>query len=156
MEKITHIVFDHDGTLVNTSIAPRQLYPGILKLLKKLNEREIPLYVWTARHRHSLVEILRSLAIMGCFKELSTPDDATPKPSIEGLLEMFPGVKPENIVVIGDSRSDMVGGKAFGAKCVGVIWGNDNPEAHKIMRDYGADFVVSEISELENWLLERI
>ena len=157
MEKITHIVFDHDGTLVNTNIAPRVLYPGIKDLLEKLTKTDVKLCVWTARRRFSVVEILNSLAIMEFFDDLSTPDDAQTKPDTEGLEEMLAGIDPKNIAVIGDSFADMLGGKKFGALCLGANWAaNGSIKARQMLEKYGADVCLDSVEKLESFLLERI
>ncbi|MEE2670252.1 MAG: HAD-IA family hydrolase [Bdellovibrionota bacterium] len=157
MEKITHIVFDHDGTLVNTNIAPRVLYPGIKDLLGKLAQTDVKLFVWTARKRFSVVEILNSLAIMEYFEELSTPDDAQTKPDTEGLEEMLAGIDPKNITVIGDSFADMLGGKKFGALCIGANWAaNGSIKSQQMLEKYGADVCINSVEKLESFLFERI
>ena len=48
-----HIIFDCDGTLLNTKETPYFVYPGIKELILDLTG-EFSLYVWTARGRGSL------------------------------------------------------------------------------------------------------
>lgn len=139
-----HIVFDCDGTLVDTSRPRYQLFPGIKELLET-NRKDCLYYVWTARGRLSTMRLLEELGIRSYFEEFSTPDDAIPKPHIAGLLDLV-GSTPKNaICVIGDSANDMLGAKNFGVLAIGATWNKETRESY--LKDSGADFIVSDPSE---------
>ena len=72
-----HIVFDHDGTLVNTDISPYSLFPGMKDLLVDLKAFGFELYIWTARPRRSVLESTKKLDIIHFFSELYCYDDET-------------------------------------------------------------------------------
>lgn len=139
-----HVIFDCDGTLVDTSGPKYKLFPGIKELLEK--HREVCLYyVWTARGRSSTLRILGELGIAGYFDSISTPDDHFPKPHIEGLLKLVGRTKKASICVIGDSGNDILGAKNFGVTAIGATWNKDvNPPD---LTAIGADFLVSHPSE---------
>ncbi len=139
-----HVIFDCDGTLVDTSGPRYKLFPGIRDFLEA-HARECAFYVWTARDRSSTLRILKELDIAAFFDGVSTPDDAPPKPNTQGLYDLV-GNSPRNLVcVIGDSRNDMLGAKAFGVLAIGATW---NPEVRPThLTEAGADFIVSHPSE---------
>lgn len=155
VEKFTHIVFDHDGTLVNTSQYPTQAYAGITKLLPELLRCGYKLYVWTARGRGSTVEILRSLDMIGHFELLSCGSENGAKPSPEGIQAILPGIDPSKVIVIGDSTGDMMGGSAFGAYCIGALWAHGRQESgRRIMSEHGANKSFISVEELKEFLLK--
>jgi phosphoglycolate phosphatase-like HAD superfamily hydrolase len=139
-----HVIFDCDGTLVDTSGPKYKLFPGIKELLLAHAE-ECVFYVWTARGRQSTIRILGELGIAAYFDSLSTPDDSIPKPHIAGLFNLVGNAPKQSICVIGDSSNDILGAKNFGVLAIGASWNKDvRPE---ILTDVGADFIVSHPSE---------
>ncbi len=133
-----HIVFDCDGTLVDTSQLKYCLYPGIKDLLIALAADSI-LYVWTARDRRSTLRILEELGISTFFEQISTIDDAFPKPHISGLVDMLHDTKKSLICMIGDTSNDIIGAKNFGVKSIGVTW--NRSASATVLKESGADFI---------------
>jgi phosphoglycolate phosphatase len=135
-----HVIFDCDGTLLDTSGPKYKLFPGIKELISDLST-DCLLYVWTARDRLSTLRILGELGISSAFEAFSTIDDSYPKPHIRGLRDLV-GVHPKHaICVIGDSSNDMLGAKNFGVLGLGAIWNTLSTPG--ILTDAGADFIVS-------------
>lgn len=135
-----HIIFDCDGTLVDTRGPRVKLYPGILELLTELSFLH-KLYVWTARDRSSTLRILKELKVIQFFEEICTCDDALSKPHVAGLMRLVSDVAKQSVCVLGDSSADMLGAKNFGVLAIGVTW--NNLEQDQILKDCGADFIVS-------------
>lgn len=148
-----HIVFDCDGTLVDTSQLKYSLYPGIKDLLIALSA-DSTLYVWTARDRRSTMRIFEELNISGHFSQICTVDDAIPKPHISGLYDMLHDTKKSQICVIGDTSNDILGAKNFGVKSIGAIW-NRSASAFA-MTETGADFIAKTPSDCLEWLTKNI
>jgi phosphoglycolate phosphatase-like HAD superfamily hydrolase len=139
-----HVIFDCDGTLMDTSSPKYMLFPGIKELLLT-HSKNCLFYVWTARGRVSTIKFLEEFGVKSLFDSFSTPDDAIPKPHIDGLIKLVGKTPKQSICVIGDSSNDMIGAKNFGVLAIGATW---NKEAHpQILRDSGADFIVSHPSE---------
>jgi phosphoglycolate phosphatase len=139
-----HIVFDCDGTLIDTSFFEYRLYPGIKELLLELSG-ENNLYVWTARGRASTLRLLEQSGLSSFFQDISTPDDAPQKPHIQGLKDLVGDVPKHSVCVIGDSSYDIIGAKSFGVLSLGAVW---SKEARiESLREAGADFIVSHPSE---------
>lgn len=136
-----HVVFDCDGTLVDTSGPRYQLFPGIKDFLEG-NRKDCLYYVWTARGRASTLRILEELSIRFYFEDFSTPDDAIPKPHIAGLLDLLGSTPKTSVCVIGDSPNDMLGAKNFGVTAIGATWNKETKDFY--LSDAGADFIVSD------------
>ena len=156
---MNHIVFDHDGTLVDTSLtksAQPRLYTGIYQLLTELKQLNVKIYLWTARGRASTVQILKSLEIIGFFEDISTATDCTPKPSCDGLALMLNEIPKESIIMIGDSMGDIHGAKDYGIKSMGVSWASEDPRHTKMLKDNGASVVCESVNECFEYLMTRI
>jgi len=82
-----HVIFDCDGTLIDTSNRQYQLFEGIKELIQELSPHCL-LYVWTARGRSSTLRILQELGVSSYFDGVSCWDDSLPKPHIEGLQNL--------------------------------------------------------------------
>ena len=121
-----YVVFDHDGTLVDTSAHPYELFGGMKDFLTELKNLGFVLYVWTARPRRSTLEITKRLEISQYFDEYFCFDDGLPKPHSEGLSKLCDGIDKNKILHIGDSLSDIDGAKAFGIEVVAACWGDLN------------------------------
>lgn len=138
------VVFDCDGTLLNTNDLRPAFFPGIKELLLDLS-RDCQLYVWTARGRASTLRVLEENGVKHLFHGVSTPDDGFSKPHTGGLLEMTGEFPKTSICVIGDSSIDMVGAKNYGVLALGAVW-NHNANA-AFLSEAGADFIVSDPAE---------
>jgi phosphoglycolate phosphatase len=150
-----HIVFDHDGTLVDTSETPR-LFLEVEGMLKTLKEAGATLYLWTARDRQSTLEILQSLGIKEFFKEISTASDCDSKPSTAGLEIMLGESDKDDVFVVGDSMTDINGGSVYGAQTIAVTWGTDHPDIYAYFKQSPADHVCETVQECQSVLLNWI
>ena len=139
-----HIIFDCDGTLVDTSAPKYKLFPGIKELITELSPHCL-LYVWTARGRSSTLRILEELGIYSYFNGFSTVDDDYPKPHVGGLMALVGKAPKKSICVIGDSSNDILGARNFGVMSIGATWAPD--VQGQSLKDMGADFLVSHPSE---------
>lgn len=139
-----HIVFDCDGTLIDTSTFRYRLFPGIKELLSEL-ALEHRLYVWTARDRRSTLRILEELGVSSFFEAICTINDAPPKPHVGGLKDLVGSAPKNTICVVGDSSNDILGAKSFGVRGIGAVWSSGANAL--LLEDAGADFIVSHPSE---------
>jgi phosphoglycolate phosphatase len=151
-----HIVFDHDGTLVDTSSMTPSLFDGILELLTELEKIDVKIYLWTARGRGSTIEILKSLEIIGFFEDISTATDCEPKPSTVGLDAMLSGTPKDSIIMIGDSPGDIYGARNFGIKSVGAAWAYHDSRMLNALKDEGASVVCETVNECYELLVKWI
>ena len=120
------IIFDHDGTLVNTDLPDFKLFTGIKELLVDLSNAGFVLSVWTARSHRSTVESLKHLEIAPYFSEIYGHDDGLPKPHPMGLRKITEGFEKNNLLHIGDSLGDLEGASAFGIDVIAACWNSTN------------------------------
>lgn len=146
-------IFDHDGTLANTNRRDRPLFPYIKDLLKLLNDRGVPLYVWTARDRASTAKILQQNQVYQYFEYLCCQEDGF-KPDTSGIREVLGQSKSR--VMIGDSNADMVGGRELGAFCIGVDWTSGHESVKLELEKNGAHLVFNDSNELLNYIKENL
>lgn len=139
-----HIVFDCDGTLIDTSSFRYNLFPGIKELLSELAQ-EHKLYVWTARDRLSTLRILKELEVHTFFEGICTVNDAPPKPHVGGLVDLIGSFPKHSVCVVGDSSNDILGAKNYGVLGIGATWARE--ASAQLLTEAGADFIVSHPSE---------
>ena len=120
------IIFDHDGTLVNTDHPDFKLFAGIKELLVDLKSAGFELAVWTARGHRSTLESLKRLEIALFFSEIYGHDDGHSKPHTMGLTKITQGIDKINVLHIGDSIGDLEGANAFGIDVIAACWNNTN------------------------------
>lgn len=156
MSNIEAVVFDHDGTLVNTTGYPPKLFEGMKDCLSDLRAKGLKLYIWTARTRRSTVEILEYLGIMSQFELLSCGGESSAKPSSEGIKDILFDLDPKKVVVIGDSLGDMIGGSHFGGITIGAMWGHGSARAEQVMKENGADACFLKVEDFKKYILEKI
>lgn len=116
------VVFDHDGTLVNTDRSEFALYPGIKDLLIYLKRQNIAMSVWTARPHTSAKESLRRLGVLDFFDQIWGQGDGVLKPHPMGLADLTLGLEKSQVIHIGDSDGDIEGALNFGIEVIGACW----------------------------------
>lgn len=127
------VVFDHDGTLVNTAPSLGEkihVYPGILEVLQILSDKNIDLYIWSARPRASMIRITKELGLFSYFRDVRGSDDTLPKPHPAGLKELTEIYPETNVVHIGDGTGDYNGAKLLGIPFIAACW-NDPTYGNK-------------------------
>ena len=147
-----HIIFDHDGTLVNTETRDYFVYPQMKEFLMELKNLGFELYIWTARPRRSTLEIIKSMNIANYFTEIFCYDDGIPKPHPMGLAHLTPDIDKKKILHIGDSMTDIEGAKAYGIEVVLACW--NNPNQVKSMSKL-ADYTAHEIADVKAIVKEK-
>ncbi|MFL5695595.1 MAG: HAD family hydrolase [Ktedonobacteraceae bacterium] len=70
-----------------------------------------------------------------------------------GLAQPSPAMQSEPFVVVGDSTSDILGGRAAGALTVAVLTGARTPEARQLLEQSGPDFIIDDMTKLPELLV---
>lgn len=120
------VIFDHDGTLVNTETPDFKVFPGIKELLVDLNKAGFEMAVWTARSHRSTIESLKNGEIAEFFGEIYGHDDGMSKPHPMGLSQITKGFQRESVIHIGDSLGDLDGATSFGISVIAACWNSAN------------------------------
>jgi HAD superfamily hydrolase (TIGR01549 family) len=101
------------------------LHQGILDLLNKAQDKQIPMGIVTGRHSRDLRAVIGPKNLSHFFKTQITDDVLQkPKPAPEGILLAAKnmGVIPKNSLYVGDSAMDMVAAHQAGAFPVAALW----------------------------------
>ena len=100
-------------------------YPGIRELLQTLTEDGHTLYVATSKPEALSVEILEHFDLAKYFRRIcgaSLDRSRSTKEAVIAYLLEENG-QAENMVMVGDTKFDVLGAKAHGIPTIGVTWG---------------------------------
>ena len=100
-----------------------QLFPQIIDLLKELSSK-YPLYITTTKNTPTAVDMTKNLGIFHFFDGIygSSPEAPHKADVIRQALQTHQLV-PEQAIIIGDTKFDMIGAQETGLKKLAVTWG---------------------------------
>ena len=110
---------------VVTGIYQNFPYPGIRQLLENLKQDGCRLYVATSKPEEMSVTILERFGLAPYFDRIcgaSTDTSRSTKDAVIAYLLAQSGAK-EDMVMVGDTKYDVLGAKAHGIPAIGVSWG---------------------------------
>ena len=123
-------------------------YDGILEMLERLKEKDIPLGVCTNKQQFAADEIVKVMfpanmfsAVVGDQKGLPRKPDPT---KVLKIANQF-NVKPEHVAYFGDTSVDMETAHNAGFLSIGVTWGF-RPRSELV--ESGAEILINQPSEL--------
>ena len=105
-------------------------YPGIQDLLKALKNEGYTLYVATSKPEEMSVTILERFGLAPYFDRIcgaSTDTSRSTKDAVIAYLLEQSGAK-EDMVMVGDTKYDVLGANAHGIPAIGVSWGYGSVE----------------------------
>jgi beta-phosphoglucomutase len=102
-------------------------YPGVVELIKKLHDEQVPLAISSGALRSDITPILRQLDIAHCFDVIVTADNVTKsKPDPESYrlafdgLNSHAGTSPERTVAIEDTPAGITAAKGAGLAVIAL------------------------------------
>ena len=101
-------------------------YAGILTMLARLRDMQVPMAVCTNKHQSAADAITAALFPAGTFREVIGDAEGLPrKPDPAKVLKLAEnmGVKPEKVAYFGDTSVDMDTANNAGMLPIGVTWG---------------------------------
>ena len=122
-------------------------YPGIKELLETLIKENYTLYVATSKPEEMSVTILERFGLAPYFDRIcgaSTDTSRSTKDAVIAYLLEQRGAK-EDMVMVGDTKYDVLGAKAHGIPAIGVSWGYGNAEE---MEEAGAIGIADTMEQL--------
>lgn len=127
-------------------------YAGIRELLAALKERGVKTAVLSNKPHERALNVIDEVFGADCFDMVQgQKEEIARKPSPEGvfcILKAF-NLKPEEILYLGDTGTDMQTGKSAGAFTVGALWGFRTKEE---LWENHADAVIETPLELLEYL----
>lgn len=122
-------------------------YPGIRELLEALRAEGYTLYVATSKPEEMSVTILKKFDLAKYFHRIcgaSIDSSRSTKDAVIAYLLESSGAK-EDMVMVGDTKYDILGAKAHGIPAIGVGWGYGKVEE---MEEAGAVGIAETMDEL--------
>jgi phosphoglycolate phosphatase len=123
-------------------------YPGVLEMLASFKEQSIPMAVLSNKPHEFTVLMVNRLLPHRCFSAVEGARPEVPqKPDPAGALSIAKrlNLKPEEVVYLGDTNTDMWTAVAAGMYPIGALWGfRDSDE----LLEAGARLLVKEPREL--------
>ena len=126
-------------------------FSGMMELVKHLHSKNLKLAVWTAREKPSAMAVLKHTGLDAYFSFcMSGSCVSVCKTNPECLLKISEhfGIKPEDIVMVGDHDNDVLAAKACGAKSVRAYWHNPKLELNCQI----SDWKFNQVPHFQNWL----
>jgi len=133
-----------------------KLYPGMKEILEYLKKESYPLGIFTGKGSEASMITLKKLDIDHYFDLIVTGDNVeNPKPSPEGILKFVNhfGLKPEKVLMIGDSVSDVIASKEAGVKIASALWDSYGEEEVKTLQ---SDYYFHSVEELNHFIFNLI
>ena len=122
-------------------------YPGIRELLEELKAEGHTLYVATSKPEEMSVKILEHFDLAKYFDRICGASLDTSRSSKEDVIAYLLSLsgRAKSIVMVGDTKFDILGAKAHGIPAIGVSWGYGKVED---METAGAKAIANTMSEL--------
>lgn len=123
-------------------------FPHVPEVLAELARRGIRMGVVTNKSRQTTLMGLRLCGIESYMETIVTIDDVVRgKPDPEAVLKALEqlGVAPEEALMVGDSKYDMIAGRDAGVKTVGVSWSLKGEEH---LRSFDPDYIIHDMKDL--------
>ena len=143
-EVIKRFKIEYDGKLHSKTLP----YDGLYELLDELKKLDINLAVLSNKPHEFTVSYVNHFFKNYNFKEIhGQKKDVPKKPDPKAALDIVKCLDSscENTYFIGDTKIDMQTAKSANMTAIGVLWGFRD---EKELRDFGADFIVSNPLEI--------
>lgn len=122
-------------------------YPGIRELLEALKAAGHKLFVATSKPEKMSIEILEHFDLAKYFDQICGATMDTSRSSKEAVIEylLHRNGRADNMIMVGDTKFDVLGAKLHGIPTIGVSWGYGKAEE---LRDAGAVAIADTAEEL--------
>lgn len=137
---------------VPTGMFENSPYPGIREVLETLKSKGHTLYVASSKPEWMCIEILKHFNLDQYFEQICGATMDTSRTNKEAVIAYLieQNGKTDNMIMVGDTKFDVIGAKFHGILCIGVSWGYGTVEE---MQEAGAASVVFSMEELLEALL---
>ena len=110
---------------VPTGMFENTPYPGVRELLERLKEAGYTLYVASSKPEWMCVEILKHFDLAKYFDQICGATMDTSRTNKEAVIAYLLGISgtSEKMIMVGDTKFDVLGAKFHGIPCIGVSWG---------------------------------
>jgi phosphoglycolate phosphatase len=145
-EVVDGLVMSYRARYRSTMVDESAVFPGVAEMLERL-AASMPLVVATSKSQALAEPLLEQLGVLGSFRAVYGPSlqarDESKSQTIARALEGLPHARRP--AMVGDRKFDVLGARAHGLPCVGVLWGIGS---ERELREAGAVVLVDEPADL--------
>ena len=126
-------------------------YPGIREMLEALKVDGHKLYVATSKPEQMSIDILEHFDLAGYFDRICGASLDTSRSSKEDVIAYLleQNGRSDNMIMVGDTKFDIIGAKMHGIPAIGVSWGYGSVSE---MVEAGASGIAESVSALLDML----
>jgi len=150
-EEMNRIREGYAGYFFQKVTTPQNVFDGMAEVVADIRGSGRGCSVATGKSRRGLTHALESSGLARHFQVTRCADETRSKPDPLMLAEIleFYGYRPDEAVMIGDTRYDLEMASRIGMPSIGVEWG-----VHKrdVLEGYGPHAVVNSVSDLRRVL----
>ncbi len=135
-----------------TGLFENELYEGTTELLRGLCENGVKVILATSKPEVFARRITAHFGIDKYFYDQCGADlegKCETKAQVVARALEISRTSPERVIMVGDRMHDVIGAKANGVGCAGVLWGYGTRSE---LEEAGADIVFEKMDELRLWL----
>lgn len=126
------------------------LFETVIPLLEALIEKGFRLHLWTARDADSATKIIKIHQLENYFTSMSFASELDSKPAATSFKWNWQSAKPNSVLMVGDSSTDILGGKNINAITAAALW--DPNACIDSLTKNGAELFFDEVVDLHTWL----
>lgn len=151
-ERAEEAVAAYRERYIPTGIFENSPYPGVRELLEALKAEGHTLYVASSKPEWMCVEILKHFDLAKYFAMICGATMDTSRTNKEAVIEYLiqENGRADNMIMVGDTKFDVLGAKAHGIPCIGVSWGYGSTAE---MREAGAAAIADTMEQLLDLLV---
>ncbi|MFZ4405040.1 MAG: VOC family protein [Pseudobdellovibrionaceae bacterium] len=131
-----------------------ELFDGVLETLNGLKNHGFRLHLWTARDEYSARIVLKEHGIENFFTTLSFATNIDSKPHVNSLRFDWKVVSKNQVIVIGDSPSDIIGAKNIAAIGGAALW--DTHSKKTALVETGAELFFYKVTDFKDWIVKSV
>lgn len=127
-------------------------FEGIEELLTTLKNKQVRIAMVTGKGKYSTEISLNQFSLSHFFEVIETGLPSGPRKAegIQIILDLFKGIKKDEIIYVGDAPSDINASKKVGVPVVAAAWA-ETAEPKKLI-DLKPDALFYNVKDFKNWL----
>lgn len=130
-----------------------RVYPGVEAMLERVRDTGRRMFVATSKPEQVAGEILKHFGLAEYFDYIggATPDDSRVKKAdvVRYVLDTAGIACPDDAVMVGDRKHDILGAKSNGLEAVGVLYGYGDKQELEMA---GADYLAKQAEDILGFL----